>query len=364
MAVNQSPEAAASAIDRIASSRMGVEPAAPAPSAPSDPAASQPPADAKQQKDTDQDKAAEQGSPETEGDKSRNDAVLYEVEIGEGKKRQYTPQQIRSMAERYSALNFKNQQLKPVIEVVENLLKSQDGMTPSALADNLKNMLNAEGPSTFGADSKTNGDKAADDKSSPPPRPTSNEDLAAQLKAWEEENAASLPPGYKEMLMAGNSSQQTVAQMAQQLQAMQQMLGQVLGSAKGTAEAARAGVEAADRNQTQAMVRTIQNNLDRLQASLGLPDEAAEDFMMFAAERGYTFEDFIDPDLLGRVMQDFKINMEAPEMERIREVHRRRQAYTGSLGSAPQSGAAAPASQGDATLDRLTNVAMGRRLPS
>lgn len=377
MAKRQDPQAAASAIDRIASNRMGVEPqqqVAPAEqSAPAAPQALQaaPKPDTNQKKDTDQEKAQEQASPKTEGDKTRDDAVLFEVDFGEGNKRNFTPQQIKSMTERYSALNFKNQQYKPVMTVIENMRKQNPDLTPKQIADNLANMMNADGPSTFGRQSEQNGDaKQQGDKqgqqrqAEPEGRQglQSNEELAASLKAWEEENAASLPPGYKEMLMSGNQSQQTMAQMTQQMQAMQKMLGQVLGQARGTADAARAGVEASEQNQSRAMIRTIQNNLDTLQQRMGLPDEAAEDFMAFAGERGYTFEDFIDPGLLGRVMQDFKAQMDGPEMERIRDIHKRRQAYTQSLGSAPSSGGPAPAAEGEGTLGRLTEKALSRKM--
>jgi hypothetical protein len=61
-------------------------------------------------------------------------------------------------------------------------------------------------------------------------------------------------------------------------------------------------------------------------------------------------------------MTDFRNNMNSPEMERLRGMAQRRQAFTGSLGQTPSGGsAAAPPDQGGNTFDKLVNSAMSSK---
>jgi hypothetical protein len=360
----QSQEQAASAIDSIASRAMGIEPQAPqqqaqtAPQPQAQAAPTEQDAQPKDEgKDTSQEQAAEQGSPETEGDKMAADAVIYEVEFGDGKTRQLTPAQIKSTFERYSALNYKNAQYKPVMDLVEQIMRENPGMDSKKLAEEMQNIYKAQSanPTMGNTEGEKSGDyaKEAADQSG---------DLEAQLKKWEEENAASLPPGYKEMMQGQG---QTVAQMQQQMAQMQQMLQAVLAQSQGVADAAKQGAQDTQQQQIQTVQQQIANNIDRVQQALQLPDDKAQDFMVFAAERGFTLEDFVDPQLTIKVMQDFKNSMDSPEMERMREIAKRRQAYTGSLGSSPSSTPApAAAQQGQnegTTLDRMTANIMAQR---
>lgn len=93
MAQKQTEEAMAAAIDGIAAKKMGVPPKAqPAPEPP--------------KKDTAQDKAAETGSPETEGDKIVAEAVVFELDMGDGNKRPLTEQQIQGTFDRYKKLKI------------------------------------------------------------------------------------------------------------------------------------------------------------------------------------------------------------------------------------------------------------------
>jgi hypothetical protein len=74
-------------------------------------------------------------------------------------------------------------------------------------------------------------------------------------------------------------------------------------------------------------------------------------------------EDFVDPQLTIKVMTDFKNNMDSPEMERMRAIAQRRQAYTGSMGSTPSAGSNAEAGAGDGgnTFDKLATMAMQKK---
>lgn len=341
MAVPQNPQDQAAMIDAIAANTMGVEPQMPQQAAP----APEP------KKDSAADTAAIQGSPETEGDKMSADAIIYEIDFGETdnegnkKNRKLTPQQIKSTFDRYSAMNFKNAQYKPITDVIENYMKANPGATPKQIAEQLENISKAgESNPTMG---NTDGAKSQ-----------SPDEMSASLSKWEEDNAATLPPGYKEMMTANGSG---MAEMQTALAETQNMLKMVLANSQGVADAAKGQVQGAQNEQINAVRGQIANNIDRVQQALGLPDSAADDFMVFAAERGFTMEDFVDPQMTIKVMQDFKNNMDGPEMERMRGIAQRRQAFTGSLGATPSAGGNATPSPEGSTFDQFANSAMAKR---
>lgn len=341
MATPQSPDQMAAAIDAVASQRMGVEPQQQAP-------APAPQGEQKQTpKDTSTDKVAEKGSPETEGDKVSADAVVYEIDFGEGNNRKLTPQQIKSTFERYSAMNYKNAQYKPVMDLVEQIMRENPGVNSRQMAEQMQNIYKAQqsNPTMGNTEGRKSGDKPV-------------QDMDSVLKKWEEENAASLPPGYKEMMSQGG---QGMAEVKQQLAQTQAMLRQVMAQSAGVADAARQGMQQTQGQKIDAVRAQIGNNIDRVQQALQLPDDKANDFMVFAAERGFTLEDFVDPQLTVKVMQDFKNNMDSPEMERMRGIAQRRQAFTGSLGSTPGAGGAAEAAPTESTFDRFASSQMSKR---
>lgn len=348
MATPQSPDAMAAMVEQIAAKQLGATPQAPA-AAPAAPAA------APQPTESAEGKAAAQGSPETEGDKMDAPAIIYEVEFGPNDKRKLTPQQIAATFQRYSTLNFKNAALKPVMDVVEGIMRDNPNMASNELAEKMAAIYRAQ------TSNPTMGNVENETQMSPGLRKGGDRDDAddfdTSLKKWEEENAASLPPGYKEM---AKGTKQQMAMMQQQLAQTQQMLAAVLAQTQGVADAAKMGVDQSRNTQVDAIRMTIANNVDRAQAALQLPSEAANDFMMFAGERGYTIEDFADPQLTFRVMSDFRNAMNSPEMDRLRNIAQRRQAYTGSLGSTPSAGPDAAAQPTD-RLSSLTNSIMASR---
>lgn len=348
-------QAAAADVAQMAARTMGVAPpAAQAPGAAPNaaPPAAQPPAPAAPAKDSAQDKAAASGSPETEGDKQNADPVIYDIKVGD-KTRKMTPQQISDTLGRYAEINYLHSQTKPHLEAMGGLMKEAGIKDPKEFASHMKALMqaNQKNPQM----GNTEGDVSGDNKTSDKPR--SADDISAQLSKWEEDNAASLPPGYKEMMQGSGQ----VGQIAQQMQQMQQMLRAVLAQSAGTADASRAAMQDAQSQKGQAIQRQIANNIDRVQQHLGLPDDKANDFMVFAAERGYTLEDFLDIQLAAKVMGDFKNNMDSPEMERMRQIAQRRQAFTGSMGATPSAGGA-PAAPGTASpLDKMIDAAMQKR---
>lgn len=309
--------------------------------------------------DSDAEKTIAAASPDTEDDRMGDNPIVYEVDFG-GSKRPLTPEQIRSTFERYSALNHKNAEMKPIMEVVDAMMKGNPNASPRQIAEGLIAMAKSgqSAPSTFGE-----AEQAASMNAQAEP-PKTNEEVEAALKKWEEDNAAALPPGYREFMMGQNTGNQTMTQMQQQMQQMQQMLGSVLQRSQGVVDAARDNAGQVKGEQIKQVQAQIGTNLDRAQMSLALPDESANDFMVFAAERGYTMEDFIDPDLTHRVMSDFKNTKDSPEMDRLRNIAKRRAAFTGSVGSTPSAGGSPSAGdEGDGRLGQLAARARGRLNP-
>ena len=295
---------------------------------------------------TAEEKAAADQSPTTEGDKQSLDPVVYDVVFGENDKRQLTDKQIAATFERYRNLNFQHSQLKPVLQVVEGIMQKHKA-NPEQMARALLNLEKAyEKKPTLGAQ--------AEKQTPVKQEPKKADDGVDPFKQWEEDNAASLPPGYKEM-------QGTMEQMAQQNIQLQNMLQQVLARSQGMVDATRQGNQQQALQQQQTIRQTIGNNLDRAQQQLNLPDDSAKDFMAFASERGYTLDDFVDPGLTVTVMNDFARNREGPEMDRIRKIMERRQAFTGTVDGSPSAGEQKSISQEQSDIDRLTDQIYAKR---
>lgn len=325
------PNADAALLDSISSEQLGVPPQA-APAAP--PAKPEAP-----KGDTAMDKVQTSAAPETEGKAADDAPVMYKVDI-DGQTREFTPKQIADTHKRYADLNYKHQtQYAPIAPAVDllNKIMSQakaEGLTISGdeLASFLQEALLAQAntkDAEFGAQSANN---------TPPPKDTARtnipmshqsmpgtpEDFEAQLAQWEADNAVNLPPMYKDM---ARQLQQANAQIQNMGQYMQSLVGQMQGVTQTAQGMQKEGATA----QNKAYLQTIANNLQASQLKYQLPDDKEKDFMLFAGERGYSIEDFIDPNLTEKVVADFKANMDGPEMQRLRDINARRQAFTGTL---------------------------------
>ena len=68
-----------------------------------------------------------------------------------------------------------------------------------------------------------------------------------------------------------------------------------------------------------------------------MPDAESDDFFTFAFERGYSNEDFIDPQLVDTIMGDYVAVKGTPEMERLKDMAKRRVAFTGNVNATPGS---------------------------
>jgi hypothetical protein len=302
---------------------------------------------------TAQDAASTAGAPVDESKAMGADPILYEVDFG-GSKRKLTPQQIVNTFERYRDLNFDHARLKPAIDVIKNILKSNPNISADQLARTMDSIAKAEQKSPTQGNANASNTAAAGTPANPSANPGTSQSHEDALAAWERDNSATLPPGYKD-LMSGNQSIQ------QQLAQTQALLRQVLAGTQGVADASRTAQGDARSQQVSAIRQQIGNNLNGAQQQLQLPDDAAQDFMTFAAERGYSMEDFVDPRLTYNVMQDFANNRASPEMARLKEIAQRRQAFTGTMGSSG-AGPAAPAAPPPATpLDGMVSRAMGNK---
>lgn len=146
----------------------------------------------------------------------------------------------------------------------------------------------------------------------------------------------------------------------QMMQAMQQMQQGGVNQNQEALQGAQQMNEQAGQQQSNAIRQTIGNNLSMAQRQMQLPDDAEQDFMQFAFARGYTIEDFIDPQLTMQVAQDFRNNMNSPEMDRLKAMAQRRQAFTGMAEGAPAMAGGGGQGSGDQVFDSILGTAMGK----
>lgn len=334
MAEEVPQDVAAAIIDRVASNQMGV-----------DPAQAQAPKKEADEKPTETEKAVEEGSPKVESDAMDENPVLYKILMGKDadgndEYRDLSPEQISATLKRYAALNHKNAEMKPVNMVIEAAIKNGLAKDPMDAARQLVNLMKAGDKNTELGDTDGTTNVALKEEAQ------ASGDMFTQ---YEEDNAISLPPGYREMMAA---LPQITQQNQQLMQAVQGMLQNAQGTAKQGAELAASGIA----DKSSAMATRIANNLDRMAQKTGLSEDQAEDFRIFAFERGYTSEDFLDPQLAMKVGTDYKNSVQSGDMERLREIAKRRQAFTGTVGNTPQSEIASDTgveAEGDSTLNRL-----------
>lgn len=297
---------------------------------------------------TPQEQAAQVASPQTEGDKTQEAAVMYKVKMGD-KERTLTPQQISSTFERYRDLNHKQAQMKPVMDLAEKMMQAGniDGGTAAKLME--------ASMQAYTKNAQMGRNRPAQENVAAPEQPSPNAqqpNLDAEFKKYEDENAISLPPGYREAAARLNAMEQRLGQGMQMLNQMTQRMGQQ----------AQQGIQSAQQAQgdrMQAVEQTIRNNLDRAQQAAGLPDEAVTDFQTYAGERGYTAEDFADSALTMKVVQDFANERNTPEFQRLKDMSSRRQAFLQTQQGSPAAPAAKPT--GDDTMARMAAKALAER---
>lgn len=299
---------------------------------------------------TDQEKAAEQGSPQTEGDRTSQEPVLYKVKIGDSE-RELTEAQIAQSLSRYAELNHRHAQNKPVMDLVDRLVE-RSGAQPDQVAKLLEASLKAfTKNATFGGQQPP----SPNEPGRQPPRATPAGNMDDEFRKYEEENAISLPPGYRETM-------DRLGRMEQALMANMGIMQRVLGQARQSGQAGMQAAQSAQQDRQSAVQKAIATNLDLAQEQYGLANEDAGAFMAWAGERGYTLEDFADGRLTMKIVGDFAATRNTPEFERLKSLAQRRSAVLEA--GAPGAAAGAPASPmaGDDTLDRLGQQALSRRI--
>lgn len=296
---------------------------------------------------TPQEQAMSNLAPKTEGDAQQEGAAVFKLNTGNGQTREMSETQILGMMDRYKNLNYQQMQSKPLLDAATTAMQEM-GMDQGQFLEHIQGLMAKakEKNTQFGGqDDKPN-------KVSAPPGQGQDAGFDAQLKQWEDQNAASLPPMYRDMLMQQR-------QMFDGMGQMQAMMQQMIAGQNGQLRAAAQINQQAQAQGSDNMRSAIANNLNRVQQSLGLHDDTAQDFMAFSSERGYSLEDFLDPDLTHKVATDFKNAMGSGELERLKAITQRRQAYTGASDQSAMGAGNAP--QQNADLDALTGFIKGRR---
>lgn len=302
---------------------------------------------------TNQEKVQEAVSPETEGDKQRDEAFI-EVDFGDGRKEVMSASQIAGMTTRYKDLNHKNatryKPMEPAIGLLETMMQNAREQGVDVSGDDLAQFVGAA------IQGYTSNPTMGGQVDPTPDRPNGSDfdaQMDADIEAWERENAVSLPPmyrqGFKMMRQLMQENEGLKNNMAGMIQQAQMLNSQAQEQAQGAMQAG-----------DNAYRQQAANNLNEAQTQFDLPDDAESDFFDFAYGRGYTVEDFIDRDLTMKVMQDFAANRATPEMERLRALNQKRQAFTGATQSSPSAGAA-PQAAGDDFINAVAQQAMQKR---
>jgi len=282
-------------------------------------------------------RAASAGSPKTEGDQSSADAVLYEIPFGENDTRKFTPSQIKGMHDRYTAMNHEHMRLKPVMDMAKAAMQQNPNMTAEQLVQRLVQIAQGQGQAQPSEGNPSSG---------------TNEDISAKLQKWEKDNAASLPPGYAEMLTGQG-------QMSQMMGNMMRMMQTIMAGTHGMADAARHTAQQSSKQMADATLMSADNNVRMLMQKVGLtPEQSMEDFHTFAAERGYIRPELANPMVAATLVQDYLNALNGPEIGRLRDMAKRRQAFTGSLQQVPNGGM-----QGDGgEVDKKLETMIDRRM--
>jgi hypothetical protein len=336
-------------IAQASAQQLGVSP--PAAMAPQAPPASIAP---QEMQPTPQEMAAKGVSPSTEGDLQSADAAqIMRVKFGDDDMRELSEAQVKGTFDRYSALNFKHQNMKPVMDLAEKMLAAAQQKNPNASAKDLAKFM------TAAAKSQTHNPQMGKGTQDPAvaraQQSQSAGDVDAMMKQWEDDNAVSLPPRFRETMDG-------MEDMRSQNSELRGLLEKVIQGQQGVTDSTQKQLDSTDMREGNVIQQRIGNNLAKAQSALNLPDESEQEFMQFAYSRGYTVEDFIDPELTMTVAQDFKANQDAPELERLRGITQKRQAFTGNASGTPAVSNQPMASSPDKTfIDAAVNKAMTSR---
>lgn len=349
-------------ISQIAGQKLGAAPA-PAGAPPADPAMQQgqapaaPPAPPKADPaPTNMEMAQAKVAPTDPAKQDASKDVQF-VKLGD---REYTDAQLMRMMDSYKKVNYEHQTNKPIMQVVKQMMEQAKAAGHDAKPEEMASLVQAamdafiKNPQMGGKDERPNEVKQTAQQST-----SSNEDVDASLADWAKKNAVDIPPGLMET-MSGTKA------MSKKMDDMMAMFKQVIegGLAGQTAtQQATQQTQQAQAVKADAGTQLIANNLNNAfqQAGLSPDPQTRADFRMFAAQRGYDFPDFMDAEMTATVVADYKANKDAPEINRLREIASKRQAFTGMMDGTPAGGNGSPAPAGDPMLAQLVNSTMQRK---
>lgn len=340
------PNFDANLIDQLSAQQLGVEPQA----------AQQPPAAAQQPpQPTAQEKATAEVSPKTEASSAKADPFEF-FDAGNGKV--YTPDQLRGITSRYSDLNHKHQtEFAPNSKSISfiNQIRQQAAAEGQVLDDDQMSQI-LEIALTAYAQNPTMGNKGQQ-----PPANNQNPgrtnisidtqtgstpDMESALAEWEQQNAVSLPPMYKDAIAKTGSLEQQIA-------ALNETVQQLTKTGLQTSQNAETQLNQAKQMNADTGKQQVVNNLARIQNEFQFPDEAEQDFMAFVQGRGYDVWELMDYNLAKTLASDFKNNQQAPDLERFRQMAQRRQAFTGNLTPSPGGTGSTPPPAADPQMDDI-----------
>ena len=308
-----------------------------------------------EEKPTEVEKAQEAVSPKTEADNSMDESVtMIKVDFGNGDVRDLSSNQIKETFNRYKDANYKlmqNKPMQPAMDFIQSIVNGASKNGQQVGAEDVVQFLQAASQAyiknpTMGAQKDPTPDRQGTPVTNMANLETEFED---QIKRWEEENAVSLPPMFREGFKTIQALQNDNANMRQTMNQFLASAGQINQDAAQTAVAS-------DQQAQDAYRQTAANNLNEIQAKYKLPDSESDDFFTFAYERGFTQEDFIDIGLVDKIMGDYVAVKGTPEMERLREMAKKRVAYTGNVTATPGS-ASAGGVKSDPNMDFINKVA-------
>ncbi len=297
-------------------------------------------------------------------DKAKDPFEFFDA--GNGKV--YTPEQLRGIASRYSDLNYRHQTevapIKGSVKFLNELVSKTREQGVELDDDGLSNLLQTaiaaytKNPTLGNQQQPQNQSLEREDE--PVARQTSSSNNLEEMMAeWEQANAISLPPMYKDAISRTGSLEAKIGELTNLVQ-------QLASTNEATAKTAEGHLNEAKQMHSDVGKQRLINNLANIQNKYQFADDQEQDFMNFVQSRGYDIYELMDLSLADTLASDFKAIKEGPDLQRFRDMARKRQAFTGTInptngGQSSAQPAAQPSSEADTDLAGLTDAVMARK---
>ena len=157
-----------------------------------------------------------------------------------------------------------------------------------------------------------------------------------KMKKWERDNAMEFPDFMKDALKNASSGNKAVMDA---IANQNKLLMQVLGSTDGFVKASEKANKEAQTKSRDTRMNQIKQNLETAQKEHNIPASAESAFGAFLESRGILPGDLVDPAFANQTVADFKAVISTKEMERLKNIAKKRQAFKAKGTSAnPGSG--------------------------